>query len=964
MKHFSLSTSWALALAMSSVCGAQSFTNGQAARLVIGQSTFTEADVGAQDILIGSAAGVAVGGGYLFVADANRFTADPSNNRILMFPTNQLSYPVSIFPNPTAELNQPPYNPSPNGYNCIVCVGRANMVLGQPDFNNNAVNLTQNGFRNPVGVTTDGTHLIVADSDNNRILIWNSIPKVIDQNADVVVGQVDFVHNSVSNPPTATSMRGPQSVWISNGKLIVADTEDNRVLIYNSIPTKNGQAADIVVGAPNMTTQVPAAQVTPNPTQSTVYSPVSATSDGTHLIVSDLGNNRILIWNKMPTSNGVPADVVIGQPDFVNYLDNNVTLLCATNGTDSSGNATYPALCEKTIAFPRFAISDGTRLFVADGGNDRVLIYNTIPTANTPAADVVLGEPDFVTDNPLDGSSQMYTPTSLAWDGTNLYVADNFNRRILAFTPAVNLLPLTSVRNSASLEDFAIGTVTIGGTITAKDTVAVTIGLNDVNGTSINTATYTYTVQTNDTLNDIVQGLVALINKSPGDPNVTAEADTPNDSIILTAKAGEVAGTNVAYSATSAAATTSGTATETASAAGSNLAINLEDATQIAPGTIMTIFGTNLSDTTAVGKVDVNGFMPFDLAGVEVYVDGYRAPITSVSPTQVNAQMPFVVFDRTSSSIYIRTTHTDGSVTVTTATGAAIPVGNPGIYAAPGTDPRAGYVYHAYNNATGALSVDGTVNPSDVGQIVVGSETYTYTVQGTDTLYGVMLAYVELINSDPNSQVTAYPSNVYQRILLVANAPGVAGETIPITATVTTGTSLILTALSSQTCCSNPIGGLVTDDNPAQPGEIVYVLATGLGITTNQDAINTGQLPTAANNDPPQTPVDSILAGGSSGNIIYTQYVPGQLGIFQVVFQLDSSIPDDPLTQLTIAQQSFVSNVVTFNVMSGEAATSDLKPRRQLTSAKPPKVPLVRGNPHVKPRYFKRPDKKLQKKLF
>jgi uncharacterized protein (TIGR03437 family) len=227
-----------------------------------------------------------------------------------------------------------------------------------------------------------------------------------------------------------------------------------------------------------------------------------------------------------------------------------------------------------------------------------------------------------------------------------------------------------------------------------------------------------------------------------------------------------------------------------------------------------------------------------------------------------------------------------------------------------------------------------------------------------------MSAYVQLINSDPNSQVTAYASNVYQRILLVANAPGVAGETIPITATVSTGTSLILTALSSQTCCSNPIGGLVTDNNPAQPGEIVYVLATGLGITTNQDALNTGQLPTAANNDPPQTPVDSILAGGSSGNIIFTQYVPGQLGVFQVVFQLDSSIPDDPLTQLTIAQQSFVSNVVTFNVQSGEAATSDLRPRRQLTSAKPPKVPLVRGNPHVKPRYFKRPDKKLQRKLF
>jgi uncharacterized protein (TIGR03437 family) len=968
MKHFSLSTSWALALAMSGVCAAQTtYTNGQAARLVIGQSTFTEADVGAQDILIGAAAGVAVGGGNVYIADANRFTADPSNNRVLIIPTNHPAYPVSVFPSPTDDLTKPPFSPSPNGFNCFVCVGRTNIILGQPDANNNAVNLTQSGFRNPVGIATDGTHLIVADSDNNRVMIWNSIPtQPYNQPADVVVGQVDFTHNATSNPPTATSMRGPQGVWISNGKLFVADTEDNRVLVYNSIPTKNGQAADLVIGQPSFTVPIPAAQTTPNPTQSTLYSPVSVSSDGTHLFVTDLGNNRVLIWNKIPTSNGAPADVVIGQPDFVSYLDNNVTVLCASNGTDSSGNKTYPGLCEKTLAFPRFAISDGTRLYIADGGNDRVLIYNSIPTSNTPAADIVLGEPDFVTDSPADGAAQMYTPTSLAWDGTNLYVADDFNRRILAFTPSTNLLPLSSVRNAASLEDFAIGTITIGGTITAKDTVAVTINLTDVNATTVNTATYTYTVQTNDTINDIVNGLVALINKSPGDPNVTAEADTPNAQIILTAKQGGSPGGMVAYSTT-----LSTNATETATTAGTNLTINLEDATQIAPGTIMTIFGTNLSDVSAVGAPDAGGYYPFSLGGVEVYVDGIRAALTSVSPTQINAQMPFVVFDRTSSSIYVRITHSDGTVSVTTPSGASIPLANPGIFAAPGTDPRPGYVYHAYQNATAALSVDGTIAAGDVGTVTIGTNTYTYAVQETDTLVSVMQAFVNLINSDPNTVVTAYPSNVYQRILLVANQPGAAGETIPVSVSVTTGTSLILTALTSQTCCANPQGGLVTDDNPAQPGEVVYVLATGLGITTNQSALNSGQAPTADNNDPPATPVDSILAGGSTANIIYTNYVPGQLGIFQVTFQLSSSLTDDPLTQLTIAQQSFVSNVVTFNVMAGEAASiSNRRPVVVHSAAAPPpdpaallRIPQKKGGPAVKPKPFRHIDKSLQKKV-
>ena len=51
-------------------------------------------------------------------------------------------------------------------------------------------------------------------------------------------------------------MRGPQGVWIQGGKLYVADTQDHRVLIYNSIPTSNGAAADLVLGQPNFTTFV------------------------------------------------------------------------------------------------------------------------------------------------------------------------------------------------------------------------------------------------------------------------------------------------------------------------------------------------------------------------------------------------------------------------------------------------------------------------------------------------------------------------------------------------------------------------------------------------------------------------------------------------------------------------------------------------------------------------------------
>ena len=74
----------------------------------------------------------------------------------------------------------------------------------------------------------------------------------------MVVGQPDFVSSAVntSHVPDAKSVSGPQGVWIQNGKLYIADTGYNRILTYNHIPTTNGVAADVVVGQPNFTTFV------------------------------------------------------------------------------------------------------------------------------------------------------------------------------------------------------------------------------------------------------------------------------------------------------------------------------------------------------------------------------------------------------------------------------------------------------------------------------------------------------------------------------------------------------------------------------------------------------------------------------------------------------------------------------------------------------------------------------------
>ncbi len=885
------------------------YANGQAARLVVGQTSFTDEYFGATNYQIGSSSGVAWGANRLFVVDSNRFNAVPVNNRVLIFPTD-------VLPRATDQVN---FNiPADQQYStCFVCARTtAKVVLGQPDFNNNQVSLTQNGFRVPTAVATDGIRLAVADTDNNRILIWNSIPTSINQNADVVVGQNDFTHNATAAPPTAKSLRGPQGVWFQNGKLFIADTQDNRVLIYNQIPTANGAAADVVLGVPNMTTAVPAALTVVNATANNLTSPVSVTSDGTRLFVTDLGANRVLIWNSIPTANQAPADYEVGQPDMSSSAANNTSKVCASNGTVSATDSTltYPARCEKTLSFPRFALSDGKRLYIADGGNDRVLIYSTIPSGNAVPADFVLGQPDFLTYTPGDNADQIQTPTSLAWDGANLYVADTFNRRILVFTPADYSLPPTAIRNAASLEVFAIGTVTLGGTIKADDTVTITITTTDANGTATNTP-YLYKVLKTDTLEDVLTALIKLIN-IPGDPNVTAQPNFSTETIFLTAKKGGATGAAIGYSTT-----LSTGAVITATTGGTTLALNLQDAAQIAPGSLITISGTNLADKTEQASFNVDK-IPSNLGNTQLFVDGLPAPLYSVSPTQISGQLPFEVTGRTSVSTYFRTVRADGSIQVSNPQAVSVVIANPGIFADQGTDPRPAKVYHAYSNATGAVSIDGSITAGDVGTITINGTAYTYKVQSTDSLQTVRDAFLNQINSDPNSTVTAVPGNVFTRIILVANIAGPDSNGIAYSASVTTGTGLILSALTSTLCCANTADALVTTDNPAVPGEIVYLLATGLGITaagTDSGKVastTSGSFGEDSTQDPPLTPVDSVLAGGQTANVLLTGYQPGVVGVSRVTVQLSNSLTTNLQTQLTIAQQYFVSNVVTFPVVA------------------------------------------------
>lgn len=917
-------------LGSAALCAAD-FNTGQAARAIIGQPQYTRQDAAPTSQIIGGASGVAYANNTLIIADANRVGAFPSDNRVLIYRNV-----AGMLPPPNAQLSYT--------QRCPVCVGQADVVLGQPDFVtiNPSLTPTRTGMRNPNAVASDGVHLVVADTDLNRVLIWNNIPTVNNAPADVVIGQPNFTTSTSLNPPTAKSLSGPQGVWIQNGKLYVADTHNNRVMIYNTIPTASGVAADVVLGVPNFTTAIvnDITQITPNPQANTLTTPVSVTSDGTHLYVTDLGYNRVLIWNHIPTTNQAPADVVIGQPDMVSAIANNaftgipatdstdstdkeVPVLCpVSNGTDPANNPTYPNVCNATLSFPRFALSDGNgRLFISDGGNDRILVFNTLPTTNGQNADYIIGQIGGQINQASDDSNSLRTPGQLAWDGTNLYCADTYNRRVTVYSPAEQSIPYSGVRNAASLDIFAVGSVTIAGTITAKDFITISIGANS-SATPLN---YKYTVQTNDTIDTISQGLVALIdgtNTGTPDPNVFAAYDTAIAAIILTAK---IEGTDGNAITLATSLSTSPPATETATTSGATLSGG-GDAASVGPGTLVRIVSSGtgtLSDGSATADPNANAW-PTELANTQVYMDGVQAPLMMVSPTAIVAQVPFEFLDTTSISLWVRTVRNNGSISVSTPVAVSIVTQNPGIFADPcpagvtNCDPRNAVAVHSSSSATGTVSVDGTVQAGDVATVTIEDRSYSYKVQSGDSLDTIRDALIALINQDP--KVSATSAGLFDRIRLKARVEGPEGDGILYTATASGGANVIMTATTPALCCANVAGSRITENNPAQPGETIIVYAAGLGLPVPDDGVSTGIKYQGGSNQPVN--FVSSLAGGKTANVLFAGLAQNMIGVYEVDLELNSSLPTDYSTQLTIAQDVYVSNIVTVQVVNPSSATA------------------------------------------
>lgn len=282
----------------------------------------------------------------------------------------------------------------------------ASVVLGQPSMTSNAVgDGATGGMDRPFSVGSDGQRLFVSEVGGSRLLAWNSIPTSDGAAPDFQMGYESL---GVGFRPTQSPLSWlPEDVVIAEGKLFVVQHNAHRILIWNRIPS-GPTPPDVVVGQPSFE------DVTSGTTNVKFDRPRSvAIADG-RMFVADQSNNRVLVFNRIPTADGAPADLVLGQPDFI---------------------SSEPRSGASGMSGPRGVWVQDGRLFVSEslGGNNRVMIWNELPTRSDQPADLVLGQTSLEGPSSGLGNDQRFAAHAVTGEGDYLLAIDRTRARILLF---------------------------------------------------------------------------------------------------------------------------------------------------------------------------------------------------------------------------------------------------------------------------------------------------------------------------------------------------------------------------------------------------------------------------------------------------------------------------------------------------------------------------------------------------
>ena len=261
--------------------------------------------------------------------------------------------------------------------------------------------------------------------------------RIQDRDAKWALGQKDVWTSEVHAGRTASSIKLPLAVEYdtSHKRLLVADTWNDRVLVFDMTPgpagkVSSGMEASYVLGQADFTTRDTtvaanrfyfASREGPGiyPSQSRA---AELAMDRVHqrLFVTDGGHNRVLVFDVHPDriESGADAVAVIGQDDFV-----------STEEGFSASRWKLPG----DIAYDE----EHERLFVEAPWENRVLVFDVAPDelANGISASIVIAQKDFTSREPGLARNKIRQPDGISYDPVNerLHLTDKGNERVLIF---------------------------------------------------------------------------------------------------------------------------------------------------------------------------------------------------------------------------------------------------------------------------------------------------------------------------------------------------------------------------------------------------------------------------------------------------------------------------------------------------------------------------------------------------
>ncbi|RLI45013.1 hypothetical protein DRO64_03060 [Candidatus Bathyarchaeota archaeon] len=311
-------------------------------------------------------------------------------------------------------------------------------------------------FNHPMGIATDGKHLLLADTRNNRVLIWNKLPDG-NEPPDIVLGQPNFYTNKPGDG--LDELNWPVSVATDGKHVVVADTNNERILIWNEFPTRNGQPADIVLSE--------------GPDFRIAGSWGVCIVDG-KLLVSSMTEAKVYIWNSIPEKNNQPPDIVLtakgmfGTPRTV-WSDGERLVVCDHNARIGVERGEW-SMISGAFFWKEFPTDDEAPDFFIEGmlwgpamddegrfyllNNYGLVVWDSFPTSSED-------EPSFIVGSSCRSSwahRRKYRfddgdGSSIAIAGNQIYISlYNFNGIVCYRKPPLN---------ESDLPDFAVGSPSI-----------------------------------------------------------------------------------------------------------------------------------------------------------------------------------------------------------------------------------------------------------------------------------------------------------------------------------------------------------------------------------------------------------------------------------------------------------------------------------------------------------------------